>query len=343
MTTIALDVMGGDLGAGPNVAAAIRLVAKRDLNIILVGDESSIISAFPKPSFTSSRIDILHTAMSIDMGRKPKEAIRESPEASIFEATRLVSEGKADVTVTTGSTGAAIMACARDFKRLPGVRRGVLAAVFPTARTRGDRNDPFALILDSGATLDATASDLMSFAFLGQAYSRCISGHESPKIALLSNGSEPNKGRPAQVEAYKRLSEAPLLNFVGNVEGLDLPKGNADVIVTDGFTGNVVLKLLEGMGDTVADLARYAYRSRWRWRLGLMMLRSGLKQMKSVTDWRQYGGAPVLGFDHLLIKAHGRSNERAITNALKVAHRCAQDRLVIEMEESLAREFGSQK
>lgn len=300
MTTIALDVMGGDLGAGPNVAAALRLVAKRELNIILVGDETAIVGAFPKTSFTSSRIDILHTPMSIDMSQKPKEALRDSPEASIFEATRIVSEGKADVTVTTGSTGAAIMACARDFQRLPGVRRGVLAAVFPTARTRGERDDPFALILDSGATLDATASDLISFAFLGHAYSRCISAHKAPKIALLSNGSEPNKGRPAQVEAYKRLSESPLLNFVGNVEGLDLPKGNADVIITDGFTGNVVLKLLEGMGDTVADLARYAYRSRWRWRLGLMMLRSGLKQVKSVTDWRQYGGGPSTGLRPLV-------------------------------------------
>ena len=131
-----------------------------------------------------------------------------------------------------------------------------------------------------------------------------------------------------------------VLNFIGNVEGLDLPKGNADVIVTDGFTGNVVLKLLEGMGDTVSDLAKYAFRSRWSWRLGLLMLRSGLKQVKSVTDWRQYGGAPVLGFDHLLIKAHGRSNQRAITNALKVADRCVRDNLVTQMKDGLKREFG---
>ena len=132
------------------------------------------------------------------------------------------------------------------------------------------------------------------------------------------------------------------MNFVGNIEGLDLPKGQADVIVTDGFTGNVVLKLLEGMGDTVSELARYAFRSRWSWRLGLLMLRSGLKQVKSVTDWRQYGGAPVLGFDHLLIKAHGRSNERAIRNALKVAIRCVEDDVVKQMSDGLHREFGDE-
>ena len=307
MTRIALDVMGGDLGVGPSVAAALSLSSKRDVHITLVGDESEIRSHASSSQLASSKISIHHTSHTVQMNQKPKEAIATTPHASIFESTRIVSEGKADVTVTTGSTGAAIMGCARDFTRLPGVRRGVLAAVFPTARTRGSRDDPFALILDSGATIEATADDLVSFAVLGQAYSRCISGNAAPQIALLSNGSEPNKGRPAQVEAYARLIKRKDINFVGNIEGLDLPKGQADVIVTDGFTGNVVLKLLEGMGDTVSELARYAFRSRWSWRLGLLMLRSGLKQVKSVTDWRQYGGAPVLGFDHLLIKAHGEA------------------------------------
>ena len=340
MTTIALDVMGGDLGPEPSLRAAVSLVARRDVHIILVGDERQIREHLSAAELQSPQLTIHHTSDVISMQMNPKEALRITPRASIFEATRIVKEGLADVTVTTGSTGAAIMGCARDFKRLPGVRRGVLAAVFPTARTRGTREDPFALILDSGATLEATTTDLISFAFLGQAYSRCISGNLSPRVALLSNGSESTKGRPAQVEAYRRLMSVENLNFIGNVEGLDLPRGHADVIVTDGFTGNVVLKLLEGMGDTVSELARYAFRSRWSWRLGLLMLKSGLKQLKSVTDWRQYGGAPVLGFDHLLIKAHGRSNQRAIKNALKVADRCIHEDLITQMSDSLRTEFG---
>ena len=248
MTTIALDVMGGDLGVGPSVSAALSLASKREIRIILIGDENAIRAHASDTQLNNPKISILHTPYCVDMNQKPKEALAATPRASIFEATRLVSEGKADVVVTTGSTGAAIMGCARDFKRLPGIRRGVLAAVFPTARTRGKRDDPFALILDSGATIEANADDLVSFAFLGQAYSRCISGNDAPKVALLSNGSEPNKGRPAQIHAYQRLIGNPEIDFIGNIEGLDLPKGDADVIVTDGFTGNVVLKLLEGMG-----------------------------------------------------------------------------------------------
>ena len=140
--------------------------------------------------------------------------------------------------------------------------------------------------------------------------------------------------------ALERLHNAGKLNFQENIEGLDIPKGTVDVIITDGFTG--IVWLLEGMGETVSRLAKDAFRSRWNWRLGLMMLRGGLRQIKTVTDWRQYGGAPILGFDHLLIKAHGRSNQRAVNNALKVADRCVRDNLVGQMKTGLAAQFGEQ-
>lgn len=338
MTTIALDVMGGDFGPKPAVKAAVDLVSSRSVKIILVGDESQIKAHLSPSQLNTTNLSIHHTSQVVAMSTSPKDARESNPEASIFEATRLVANGEADVTVTTGNTGGAIMACARNFNRLPGVRRGVLAAVFPTAQTRGQRDDPFALMLDSGATLDATPDDLVAFAIMGHCYARCISNNEAPRIALLSNGSEPTKGRPAQVAAHQTLRQLHLqgrVNFMGNIEGLDIPKGTADVIVTDGFTGNIVLKLLEGMGETVSQLARDAFRSRWRWRLGLLMLKSGLREVKSVTDWRQYGGAPVLGFDHLLIKAHGRSNQRAIRNALKVANRCIQSNLIDQMKQGL--------
>lgn len=339
MTTIALDVMGGDFGPKPAVNAAVDLVSTRDLKIILVGDEAQINEHLSPAHLNTGKLSIHHTSQVITMHTSPKDAHGQMPNASIFESTRLVANKDADVTVTTGNTGGAIMACARHFKRLPGVRRGVLAAVFPTAQTRGQRHDPFALMLDSGATLDATPEDLVAFAIMGHSYARCISNNDAPRIALLSNGSEPSKGRPAQVSAYQtlqQLQQQGRINFIGSIEGLDIPKGTADVIVTDGFTGNIVLKLLEGMGETISQLAKDAFRSRWRWRLGLLMLKSGLREVKSVTDWRQYGGAPVLGFDHLLIKAHGRSNQRAIRNALKVADRCIQSDLIQQMKQRLS-------
>jgi glycerol-3-phosphate acyltransferase PlsX len=180
-------------------------------------------------------------------------------------------------------------------------------------------------MLDVGATLNCTAEDLMGFAVMGSAYSRIISDIGRPRVALLSNGSEPSKGTPTIVEAHARLVEfsagkgANALDFVGNVEGLDIPRGTVDVVVCEGFVGNVVLKMLEGVSEVVSDLARDAYARRFLWRLGLTMLSQGIRQIRTKTDWKQYGGAPVLGFDKVVIKAHGRSNARAVRNALKVA------------------------
>ena len=190
---------------------------------------------------------------------------------------------------------------------------GVLQAI------RGDKDDPFSLILDVGATIDATAEDLVTFAIMGSAYAKLISKNRRPRVALLSNGTEAGKGPAAVVRAHELLLEATELNFIGNVEGLDIPRGVADVVVCSGFVGNVVLKMLEGVSETILRMARYAHKQNLAWRLGLAALRPALDQLKSVTDWEQYGGAPLLGLDHLFIKAHGRSSARAITNAIKVA------------------------
>jgi glycerol-3-phosphate acyltransferase PlsX len=154
-------------------------------------------------------------------------------------------------------------------------------------------------------------------------------------VALLSNGTEPQKGPPRVVAAHERLATLGGLRFLGNVEGVDIPKGTVDVVVCDGFVGNVCLKMLEGVQETVVDLADYAYKSQLRWRLGLLLLASGIRQLKDVTDWRQYGGAPVLGFDHLFIKAHGRSRAQAIANAGKVAAKAVRADLSRMISEGL--------
>lgn len=320
MQRIVVDAMGGDQAPEEIVkGAAEASIALADAEIILVGDAATLGAILPRLRHDGARVRVHHASQYIEMDEKPAEAIAAKPDASIVVAADLVASGEGDALVSAGNTGASVLACARRWKLLAGVRRAALASVYPTELRRGDKNDPFSLILDVGATIDASAEDLVTFAIMGSAYAGLISRNRRPRVALLSNGTEAGKGPAAVVEAHQILLEATELNFIGNVEGLDIPRGVADVIVCNGYVGNVVLKMLEGVSETVVRLARYAHKEKLTWRLGLMALSSALSQLKLVTDWQQYGGAPLLGFEHLFIKAHGRSSGPAITNAIKVA------------------------
>src|SRR5262249_48425971 len=289
------------------------------IHALLVGDREAINAALAETRHSGERISVQHAREFVAMDEKPSEALASKPDASVAIAAQLVAEGEADAIVTSGNTGAGILACARRFKLIPGVRRAALAAVYPTRRLHGVKEDPFSLILDVGATVDATAEDLLAFAVMGASYAKIIAKNPTPSVALLSNGTEALKGPSRVVEAHRLLKGMEELRFIGNVEGVAIPKGTADVIVCDGFVGNICLKMLEGVHETVVELAQYAYKSKLRWRAGLAMLSSGIRRIKEVTDWQQYGGAPVLGFDRVFIKAHGRSKARAIANAGKVA------------------------
>jgi glycerol-3-phosphate acyltransferase PlsX len=279
----------------------------------------------------------------VDLRKGDALSLNDGAYGSLFDAAhskwpfpvKLVRDGEADAMVSSGNTGAGVLSCARTFSLMPGVRRAALATVYPTATARGEKNDPFSLILDVGATVDATADDLVAFAVMGSAYARIISKNKDPSVALLSNGTEAMKGPPRVVEANARLSTLAGVRFIGNIEGVDIPKGTADVVVCDGFVGNVCLKMLEGVSETVIELARYAYKEKLLWRAGLAMLSSGIERIKEVTDWEQYGGAPILGFDKLFIKAHGRSRSRAITNAGKVAAKAVSRDLTRVITEGL--------
>lgn len=337
ITTIAFDVMGSDHGVAEVVKGAAELSLEAPhIHALLVGDANQIDAALAEVRHSGERISVQHAPDVVEMGEKPAEALAKKPFSSVAVAARLVAEGEAEALVSAGNTGAGVLACARYFTLLPGVRRAALAAVYPTQRTRGAKSDPFSLILDVGATVDATADDLVAFAVMGSAYAQIISKNPSPSVALLSNGTEPQKGPPRVVEAHARLARMSGLNFVGNVEGVDIPKGTADVIACDGFVGNVSLKMLEGVAETVIELATYAYKEKLRWRAGLAMLSSGIQKLKDVTDWEQYGGAPVLGFDKIFIKAHGRSKARAIANAGKVAAKAASSDLGEKIRAALA-------
>ena len=329
--------MGGDHAPEEVVKAAAALSierrsGERPLHLLLVGDAPRLSALLYELRHDAERIAIHHAKDFVAMDESPRVALDAKPDASIAVAARLCAEGRADALVSAGNTGASVLACQRYFRRLDGVRRCALAAVYPTEMRRGEKDDPFSLILDVGATLDVTADDLVSFAVMGSAYAARISGHARPRVALLSNGTEAGKGPKEVVAAHRRLKQHPGLNFIGNIEGIDIPRGSADVVVCSGFVGNVVLKMLEGVSETVVRLASYAYKEKLMWRAGLAMLSGGIGKLKDLTDWKQYGGAPLLGFDRLLIKAHGRSQAHAVQNAIKVATKSVATGLQQEIE-----------
>lgn len=338
MVRVAVDAMGGDNGVDAVVEGAAQLSREeRPVGVLLVGDQAAISASLAKHRYDPSWIQVVHADGCVAMTDDPREALDRMPDCSVRVAARLVAEGAADALVSAGHTGATILASGQVFGRLPGVRRAALASVYPTEQRHGTSQDPFALMLDVGATLNATAEDLVGFAVMGSAYARIISDNDNPRVALLSNGTEPNKGTAAIIEAHQILRGMPNLNFAGNVEGLDIPRGTVDVIVCEGFLGNVVLKMLEGVSEVVADLAKDAYARKFLWKLGLTMLSQGIRQLRTMTDWKQYGGAPVLGFDHVVIKAHGRSNARAVRNAIKVAAKAVDRDLAGQIQRGLTK------
>lgn len=327
-TTLVLDAMGGDHAPDAPVEGALRLsLEERSPRILLVGDTEKLTAILGKTPHDARNLEIVHAPDFVPMDADPREALAALPRASIVVAAELVKEGRGDALVSAGNTGGVTLACARTLPRIAGVQRCALGAVFPTERRRGEKSDPFSLILDAGLTLEVGAEELVSFAIMGAAYSARISKNPHPAVALLSNGSEPTKGTSAIVEAHARLKDHPGIRFVGNVEGTDIPKGTADVIVTGGFVGNVVLKMLEGIAETVMNLGRYAYSQSLRNKAGLALLAPAVRQLKQATDWEEYGGAPLLGFERPCIKAHGRSSARAVGNALKVASKAVRSGL----------------
>lgn len=336
MVTVALDAMGSDLGPKATVAGAASASTWRGApEIVLVGDEGVLRRLLTVHAHERDKIRIQHAPQVVPQDAKAKAALDSMPNCSILRAAQLVKSGEADVLVSAGNTGAVTLACARTFERLPNVGRCALGAVYPTERRRGENNDPFSLILDAGLTLEVSADDLVAFAVMGSAYAARISRNPRPRVALLSIGSEPTKGTRAIIEANQRLQSVEVIDFIGNIEGMDIPKGTADVVVTAGFTGNIVLKMLEGVAETVMRLGRYAGDKSLRYKAGLGLLMPAVKKLRKATDWEQYGGAPILGFDHLCIKAHGRSTERAIGNAIKVATRAARTELVRSIRDGL--------
>jgi len=335
MPRIAVDAMGGDLAPEEIVKGVSQVSLETDIQMVLIGHADKIQSLLDGGSYNPELISVRHCTSAIGMAEDPKEALRTKKDASIAVAARMVASGEADAMVSAGNTGACVLAAAKHFKLIPGVRKAALASVFPR-QTEYEGQDRLGLLLDVGATVRCDAIELAQFAIMGNAYARRVSKVRSPRVGLLNMGAEETKGGDVLVQAHRMIREIPDLHFVGNVEGNDIATGRADVIVTEGLLGNVVLKLLEGIAEVAANVASHAAHESWRWRLGMAMLSSGIAKVQSLADFRTYGGAPVLGFEHLCIKAHGRSTAPAIRNAIKVAAKAVRDQIAPEIAEAIA-------
>jgi len=334
MPTIAVDAMGGDHAPDAVVQGVAQVSLATDIECLLVGDERRIQNVLEGVSYNPEHIAILHATEAIGMAEEPREAVKRR-DSSLLVGVRAVAEGRAEAFVSAGNTGACVLACAKHFRLLRGVRRAALASVYPRQREQRGQ-DPLALLLDVGATVRCEAEELVHFALMGSAYARRISKVASPAVGLLNMGSEESKGGEVLVEAHRRLRQLPVVNFVGNLEGNDLVRGRADVIVCEGLLGNVVLKLIEGVSEVLYDLTNAAAARRVAWRLGLRLLAGGIERLRALTDYTQYGGSPILGFEQLFIKCHGRSSARAIGNAVKVAAKAVRDHVPREIADALA-------
>jgi glycerol-3-phosphate acyltransferase PlsX len=302
MTRVAVDAMGADRGPEEIVAGALA-AASETVEPIIVGPSG----------LDTQGLSLLEASEVIAMDEKPSEAVRSKPDSSLVVACRAVAEGKADAVVSAGNTGAMLAASLLELRRIPGVRRPAIAVTIPARRGPS-------VLLDSGANADARPEDLVQFAHMGAVFAEEILDVRDPTIRLLSIGEEEEKGNQLTLEAHDLL-QASDLNFAGNTEGRDLIAGAADVVVTDGFTGNVTLKLLEGTIKNVLDAFREEITATLRGRIGGLLIRPAARRLRDRLDPDTYGGAYLLGLRGLVVIAHGNSSRRAIANAVRLAAR----------------------
>ena len=323
---IALDGMGGDNAPGEIVKGAVEAVKINKYDILLVGQEEKLkeeLAKYPK----TEGISIVHAPEVVEMHEAPALALRKKKGTSIGIASELVKSGEADALVSAGSTGAQLAAALLIIGRIKGIQRPGIITLFPGL------NKP-TVLLDVGANTDVSPENIFQFAMMGSIYAEQILIRQNPTIGLLNNGTEANKGNDLTKASYKLLSESGL-NFIGNVEARDLPRGVADVLVCDGFVGNMILKLAEGLGNTIFQLLKKEIEGSLRMKMGGLLLKPGLLNIKSMMDYSEYGGAPLLGVKGVSIICHGSSNAYAIANAIKVAAQCVEQEVVGRIEKQV--------
>lgn len=322
--------MGGDYGSEELIAGALLAVKQKDLRVTLVGDELPLrqrLEALTPDVATAQLIDIVHSSQVIGMNEHPVDAIRKKKDASVMVAFDLVRRGEADAAVSAGNSGATLAAASRKLGRLEGISRPGIASIFPTLKKP-------VVLMDIGANVDCRPQHLFQFGIMAAAFSR-ITGVAKPRVGLLSIGEETGKGNSLIKETYPLL-ERSSLNFIGNVEGRDVFQGDVDVIVCDGFVGNVCLKVSEGLADAAMQMLRDEIGKSLRAKIGYLLARHAFKSFKKRVDYAEYGGAPLLGIDGIGIICHGKSSSHAIKNAILEAAKMARGNINKDILESLA-------
>ncbi|MBV9264851.1 MAG: phosphate acyltransferase PlsX [Acidobacteriaceae bacterium] len=332
MVTIALDAMGGDDFPKPEVEGALQAAKAFGVKVILVGRQEVIQQELEKhPGWSSLAIEIRHASEQVTMEDSAGKAVRAKKDSSIRVACRMVREHEADAVVSAGNTGAVMATSKLVQGMLQGVDRPALASAFPTSK-RG-----YVVMLDVGANVDCTPRMLAQFAVMGSAYSRVIFHCKNPRVGLLSIGEEEHKGNSLTHEARPLLKGLRHVNFIGNVEGRDVYTGKADVIVCDGFVGNVALKVSEGLVDVISHVLKESLTATMKRKFGAYLARDAFSDFKKRVDYSEYGGVPLLGLNGLCMICHGRSNAKAIRNAIRVAKDFAEgkinERIASELEE----------
>jgi glycerol-3-phosphate acyltransferase PlsX len=322
--------MGGDEAPAEIVAGAV--LARTELNIesILVGDQAIVEAELRKQGQTPSAWQIVHASEAIGMDEPPAQAVRAKRDASINVAMQQVKRGVAGGFVSAGNTGACMASALLTLGRIHGIERPALGTIAPFTE-RG------VLVLDVGANADVKPGYMVQFAQMGSAYAERVMGIPNPRVALLNIGGEEGKGNDLTQEAFDKLKITPGINFVGNVEGGEVHKDVVDVVVTDGFTGNVAMKVTEGVADFIFRELRASLTSKQHYKLAAMVLRPALLKMRDRVDPGTYGGVPLIGVNGFVIIGHGNSNARAIKNALRAAHDGAQSGMLDAIRNALAR------
>ncbi len=324
--------MGGDQAPYPAIKGALQAVRTMGIRLILVGPESRLREELEKlrvdGNLSRQGLSIEHTDVVIGMGDPPSAVLRSKKNASVAVCARLVKEKRAAGFISAGNTGAAMAAAVGFNGRLTGVHRPAIAAYLPRI------DGAFSIVLDVGANVDSAPEWLLQFAVMGNEYAKFLFGIDDPRVGLLSTGEERGKGNETTKAAFDLMQALPI-QFIGNVEGRDIFNGRADVIVCDGFVGNIVLKASEGLAEALLKLIKKGLMKNAIRRVGAMLSRGAFREVLKIVDYSEYGGCPLLGVDCVAIVGHGRSNAKAFTSALRVAKRCVEQDVIGKTRERI--------
>ena len=329
MKRILVDMMGGDRGIGETVKGVCLAAEEMEAEYVLIGDRSKLLAVAKENALSLERFEIVDTSVVISMEDDPLSVTKAKADSSMSIGLRMLADGKGDALVSTGNTGALFTGANLLVRKIKGVRRPAIAAMLPM--------QPPVLLLDSGANVGVTAEYLEQFAVMGNQYMKTIMKVENPRVGLLNNGAEETKGTAVQQAAYELLKNNPELNFVGNVEGNRVMQNACDVLVADGFSGNILLKTMEGMGKLMLKTLKNLFSANMKTVMAYGLVKHDLRDVKKNLDASEFGGAPILGVRCPVIKAHGSSDAKAFKNAIRQAIAFSEADLTEDLTEALSR------